>query len=120
MQQYFLGLGVMISITTTTTIYLAIEMIYHFDFSFALYFLGFMNGLLTYSFILKIFIMYKNNKQKQVMIINGATVLLNFICCFLLIKELKLEGAILANVVTQIMIYFSYKYYLRVNLALKL
>ncbi|MFY8109719.1 MAG: hypothetical protein ACOVO9_12030 [Bacteroidia bacterium] len=120
LNNYFLGLGLVISVISIALIYIAITLIYQFNFSFTLYLLGFINILLTYFYILEIFILFKYNKQKHVMIINGVIILINFIFCYLLIEELKIQGAILANIICQIIIYLSYKFYLRFNLSIKL
>lgn len=61
--------------------------------------------------------MFKNQKQQQVMIISAATILLNFILCFIFIHIWSLLGAILANVMTQLSIYLVYNYYFKNNLA---
>ncbi len=120
LNNYFLGLGLVISTISIALIYIVITLIYQFNFSFTLYLLGFLNILFTYFYILEIFILFKYNKQKHVMIINGVIILINFICCYLLIKELKIQGALLANIICQIIIYLSYKFYLRFNLSIKL
>jgi O-antigen/teichoic acid export membrane protein len=60
--------------------------------------------------MLKIFILFKNNKQNQVMSISVLFILINFICCLILIPILKIEGAVLANVITQLLTIFLYGY----------
>gem|GEM_PF-2184808 len=117
LQRFFTVIGLIISLVGTIAIYFAIKIIYHFDFPFTMYFLGFLYGFFTYFYMLKIYIMFKNQKQQQVMIISAATILLNFILCFIFIHIWSLLGAILANVMTQLSIYLVYNYYFKNNLA---
>jgi O-antigen/teichoic acid export membrane protein len=120
LQRFFSVIGLIISLVGSIIIYLAIKIIYHFDFPFTMYLLGFSHGFFTYFYMLKIYLMFKNQKQQQVMIISAATILLNFILCFIFIQIWNLQGAILANVMTQLSIYLIYKFYLKNKLAIKL
>lgn len=118
-QQFFTIMGLTISLVTTFFIFLVIKFIYHFDFPFSMYFLGFLNGFLTYFYMFKIFLMFKNQKQQQVMVIGAITIALNFVLCFIFIKTLKIQGAILANVLSQMATYLIYKYYLKNTLSIQ-
>ncbi len=109
-QRYFVGIGFIISILGILITYLIVSYIYHFQLSLFIYLLGFLYGLLTYFYMLKILLLFKNNKQNQVMSISVLFILINFICCLILIPILKIEGAVLANVITQLLTIFLYGY----------
>jgi O-antigen/teichoic acid export membrane protein len=110
LQRYFTGIGLLISVIGTVLTYLIVTYIYHFNLSFTIYVLGFLYGSLTYFYMLQIYLLFKNNQQNQVMIISTFSIVLNFIFCFLFIPIIKIEGAVLANVFTQILSLFIYKY----------
>jgi O-antigen/teichoic acid export membrane protein len=114
-QRYFVGIGFIISILGILITYLIVTYIYHFQLSLFIYLLGFLYGLLTYFYMLKILILFKNNKQNQVMSISVLFILVNFICCLILIPILKIEGAVLANVITQLLSIFLYQYVFKKN-----
>lgn len=120
LQRLFTCYGFFISLASTMFIYIAIKIIYQFDFPYTIYVLGFLNGWFTYFYMLKIFLMFKNQKQKQVMIINAGTIVLNFVFCFVFIQLWGIQGGILAAAITQLFTYFIYKYYLKNNLAIRL
>lgn len=120
LQRLFTSYGFFISLASTLFIYIAIKIIYQFNFPYTIYVLGFLNGWFTYFYMLKIFLMFKNQKQKQVMIINAGTIVLNFVFCFVFIQLWGIQGGILAAAITQLFTYFIYKYYLKNNLAIKL
>ncbi|MFA9213074.1 MAG: hypothetical protein ACEQSR_04410 [Candidatus Methylacidiphilales bacterium] len=120
LQRLFTIYGFFISLASTLLIYIAIKIIYQFNFPYTIYVLGFLNGWFTYFYMLKIFLMFKKQKQKQVMIINAGTIVLNFIFCFVFIQLWGIQGGILAAAITQLFTYFIYKYYLKNNLAIKL
>lgn len=120
LQRLFTSYGFFISLASTLFIYIAIKIIYQFNFPYTIYILGFLNGWFTYFYMLKIFLMFKKQKQKQVMIINAGTIVLNFVFCFVFIQLLGIQGGILAAVISQLFTYFIYKYYLKNNLAIKL
>lgn len=120
LQRLFTSYGFFISLASTLFIYIAIKIIYQFNFPYTIYVLGFLNGWFTYFYMLKIFLMFKNQKQKQVMIINAGTIVLNFLFCFVFIQLWGIQGGILAAAITQLFTYFIYKYYLKNNLAIRL
>ncbi len=107
-QSFLSVFGVFISIGGILLVYILVKYLYQFDLSLAMYVLGFLFLLTTYFYIFKIFLFFKENKQKSAMIINFITVLINFILCYFLILVWNIEGAVLANVITQLIIIFIY------------
>ncbi len=120
LQRLFAIYGFFISLVSALIIYIAIKIIYEFNLPYTIYVLGFLNGWFTYLYMLKIYLMFKNQKQKQVMIINAGAIVLNFIFCFIFIHLWGIQGGILAATATQLFTYFIYKYYLKNNLAISL
>ena len=64
--------------------------------------------------------MFKNQKQKQVMIINASTIMLNFIFGFIFIQLWGIQGGIIGTTSTQLITFFIYKVYLKNKLSIKL
>ena len=120
LQRLFTSYGFFISVVSNLLIYIAIKIIYQFNFPYTIYVLGFLNGWFTYFYMLKIFLMFKNQKQKQVMIINAGTIVLNFVFCFIFIQLWGIQGGVLAAATTQLFTSFIYNYYLKNNLAIRL
>jgi O-antigen/teichoic acid export membrane protein len=109
-QRYFVGIGLVISVIGTILTYLIVTYIYHFNLSFTIYGLGFLYGLLTYFYMLRIYLLFKNNKQEDVMRFSLLFIIINVLLCFLFIPMLNIEGAVLANVITQVLSLFLYQY----------
>jgi hypothetical protein len=120
LQRLFNIYGFFISLASTLFIYIAIKIIYQFDLPYTIYILGFLNGWFTYFYMLKIFLMFKNQKQKQVMIINAGTIMLNFIFGFIFIQFWGIQGGIIGTTFTQLITFFIYKVYLKNKLSIKL
>jgi O-antigen/teichoic acid export membrane protein len=102
--------GIFISSTGILLVYTLVKYLYHFDLAVSIYFLGFLFLLITYFYTFKIFLFFKENKQKSAMIINFITVGINFILCYFFIEHWNIEGAVLANVITQMIILVIYHY----------
>lgn len=114
-RKYFIGIGLIVSSLGIVLTYFVVTIVYHFELSFTLYLLGFLYGFLTYFYLLEIYLLFKNNKQQQVMMISVFSIVLNFILCFIFIPFMKIQGAVLANVLTQIAMFVLYKFYLLKN-----
>ena len=109
-QRYFVGIGLIISIIGTILTYFIVTYVYHFNLSLTIYGYGFLYGLLTYFYMLRIYLLFKNNKQEQVMRFSLLFIIINVLICLIFIPILNIEGAVLANVITQVLSLFLYQY----------
>lgn len=118
-QLQFSILGILISTILSILTYFVITYIYHFSLPITIYLLGFLYGLFTYFYMLQIYLLFKDQKQNQVMIISIISIVINFILCFIFIPFLGIQGAVIANVITQIVLFAAYKYYWKQTQAIK-
>jgi len=118
-QFQFSVIGVMISIVLSTITFFAITMVYHFELPISMYFCGFLYGLFTYFYMLQIYLLFKDQKQNQVMWISICSIIFNFILCFIFIPIWGIQGAVVANVLSQLVLFVGYKYYWKYTQSIK-
>jgi Na+-driven multidrug efflux pump len=110
-QFQFSIIGIVISSIFSLITYFAVTLIYHFNLPLSIYVFGFLYGLLTYFYMLQIYLLFKDKKQNQVMLISIISIVINFILCFVFIPLWGIQGAVIANVLSQIVLFIGYRYY---------
>lgn len=110
-QLQFAAIGLLVTSLISFLTYIAMREIYHFNLPVSFYLLGFLYGLLTYFYLLEIYLLFKENRQSKVMWISVLSIAVNFILCFIFIPVWNIEGAVVANVFSQVVLFVGYKYY---------
>jgi O-antigen/teichoic acid export membrane protein len=109
-QVRFILLGMLITAGSIVITYFTLTVIYEFEFSWMLYLLGFVYGVMTYFYSMRIYILYKMNQQNKVMWISMVGILFNLVACYMLVPQFHIIGALLGNVLTQILLVVVYHF----------
>ncbi|MDP1726787.1 MAG: hypothetical protein Q8M15_08385 [Bacteroidota bacterium] len=112
-QWQFSLIGILVTICISVVTFIIITNIYHFNLPLINYVLGFVYVILTYFYIPEIYLLYKAEKQNQVMWISLFVIIFNILNCVLFIPAYSITGALLANVFSQILSLVLYKIFWR-------
>lgn len=100
--------GVIIAVPAMVLIYFILFFYYRFEFSINFYILGYFFVIPFYLYLVKIYHLFKHDKQNSVVVIAIIATGLNLILNLILIQKLGIQGALLASTITQWMILILY------------
>ena len=108
-------LGLVSSLPAIIIVYFITQKYYMLQFSIWIYFLGYLQLIPFFVYLVKTNMLFKHDKQYIVVCISTSTAVISFLISIFLIPYWNLEGAIIANTITQwttlfLFIIFSNRY----------
>jgi len=89
--------GYLAAILASLSIYLILNIVYHFDFSLLNALLVALNIMFFAYVLLGVFVYTKNDWQKKMMINVAIAGIINLVCCFVFMPRFGITGALAAN-----------------------
>jgi O-antigen/teichoic acid export membrane protein len=103
-----LRLGVFIAVPALVSINLVLTKLYNFQFSFHFFVLGFLFVIPIYYYLPIIYIMFRMNRQRLVLVANLTGIAINLLLNIILIPSLGLIGALLSTTVVRLIVLIFY------------
>jgi O-antigen/teichoic acid export membrane protein len=105
-----LFIGVPISVIGSISTYIILEIVLNFNLGYYVYVLGGFSVVPIFIYLPDIYKLYKEGKEKMVMIMNFILAFTHSILVLLLIKDFKILGVMAALCISQYLILIIYKY----------
>lgn len=105
-----LKIGLLLGLLHIAATYIIIEFIYGLSFSMFSYALVFAYIVFPFFYIINIYKLYKQNAQSYVMQISYLSISINLLACVLLIPVLGINGALIANLISQLVLFVFYHF----------
>ncbi|MES2725887.1 MAG: FkbM family methyltransferase [Bacteroidota bacterium] len=111
-----LKIGLLLGSLHIVVTYIIIEFIYGLSFSMFSYALVFVYIVLPFFYIINIYKLYKQNAQRYVMQISYLSIGVNLLVCVLLIPMWGINGALIANLVSQLVLFIFYHFNIKLGI----